>query len=78
MKDMILDRLKSLWEAHPVTLVTTLVGILLGVFMLLIGFWATLFLILTGFAGFVIGRWLEADPSRLNGFIEKIDDVFRR
>lgn len=78
MKEMILDRLKSLWEVHPVTLVTTSVGILLGVFMLLIGFWATLFLILTGFAGFVIGRWLEADPSRLNGFIEKIDDVFRR
>ena len=78
MKEMILDRLKSLWEAHPVTLVTTSVGILLGVFMLLIGFWATLFLILTGLAGVVIGRWLEADPSRLNGFIEKIDDVFRR
>ncbi len=50
----------------------------MGVLMLVIGFWATFFLTLTGAAGFVIGRWLEADESRLTGFIERLDDVLRR
>lgn len=78
MKEMILNRLSAVWETHPVTLVTTSSGILLGVFILLIGFWATLFLMLTGIAGFVIGRWLESDGSRLTGLIERIDEMIRR
>ena len=78
MKEMILERLKAVWEAHPITLVTTSVGIFIGIFVLLIGFWATLFLLMTGFAGFVIGRWLEADKSRLDSFIERMDEILRR
>lgn len=78
MKELLLSRLRSVWETHPVTLITTASGILMGVLMLVIGFWATFFLTLTGAAGFVIGRWLEADKSRLTDFIERLDDVLRR
>lgn len=78
MKEIIVNWLRSVWQTHPVTLVTTTAGILLGVCMLLIGFWATIFLILAGLAGFIIGRWLEADSNRFDSFLERLDDVFRR
>lgn len=78
MKELLLNRLRSLWDAHPVTVSTTAGGIFLGILVLVIGFWATFFLTLTGAAGFVIGRWFEADESRLTDFLERLDDVLRR
>lgn len=78
MKELLLNRLRSLWDAHPVTVITTAGGVFLGILVLVIGFWATFFLTLTGAAGFVIGRWFEADENRLTDFLERLDDVFRR
>lgn len=78
MKELLLNWLRSVWETHPVTLITTASGIFMGILMLVIGFWATFFLTLTGAAGFVVGRWLEADESRLTDFLERLDDILHR
>lgn len=59
MKEDIKEIVQELWQGHRGKLVGGSLGIVLGISVLLCGFFATLFVLLTGLIGFAIGAYMD-------------------
>lgn len=59
MKEDMKEILQALWREHRGKLVGGILGVVLGVAVLLFGFFATLFVLLTGLMGFAIGAYVD-------------------
>lgn len=53
--------LQRLWREHPGKFACSLAGVLLGVIILLFGFWRVFFVALLGMAGLFIGMNVDRD-----------------
>jgi uncharacterized membrane protein len=67
---MNLERIKS----YKYRLIFSLIFLILGILILTIGFWRTLFLIIMFLIGYIIGNII--DKNLLFLFIEKIKEIF--
>lgn len=59
MKEDVKNAIRFLWEHHRGKFVGTLSGLLFAVFVLVIGFFPTVFLVLCGGIGFLIGGRID-------------------
>lgn len=62
------------FKEYKYRLIFSLVFLTIGILLLLIGFWKTLFLLLCVLIGYLIG--LIIDKNLLLNFIEKLEDIF--
>jgi uncharacterized membrane protein len=67
---MSLERIKN----YKYRLIFSLIFLMLGILILTIGFWRTLFLIIMFLIGYIIGNII--DKNLLFLFIEKIKEIF--
>jgi uncharacterized membrane protein len=67
---MSLERIKN----YKYRLIFSLIFLILGILILTIGFWRTLFLIIMFLIGYIIGNII--DKNLLFLFIEKIKEIF--
>jgi uncharacterized membrane protein len=67
---MNLERIKN----YKYRLIFSLIFLILGILILTIGFWRTLFLIIMFLIGYIIGNII--DKNLLFLFIEKIKEIF--
>jgi|UniRef100_A0A7C3SQV3 uncharacterized membrane protein len=67
---MNLERIKN----YKYRLIFSLIFLMLGILILTIGFWRTLFLIIMFLIGYIIGNII--DKNLLFLFIEKIKEIF--
>ncbi|BEU87798.1 hypothetical protein TAMA11512_12620 [Selenomonas sp. TAMA-11512] len=59
MKEDIKDIVKELMGDHKGKILGSFLGVLLGIVVILFGFWATLFVLLTGLIGLAIGTYMD-------------------
>lgn len=50
---------KKLYEKYPNTMVLTLLGLIISLLFIILGFWATLLIILLSGAGFIYGQYRD-------------------
>ena len=64
--------LEDLKTNHPAAWIGGSVGFLLGLFLILFGFWKTLFIIILTGAGFYIGKKFLSNKDDLKELLDKI------
>ena len=70
MKEDIKELVLAAWKSHRAAMSGTLLGIVLGVAVLLFGFWKTVFVLFCGLIGMFIGSRLDRGDDLLQGVRE--------
>jgi uncharacterized membrane protein len=65
LREEIMSALTDMWQKHRAPSLGLLAGVLLGMCILLFGFWHILFIVLCGGLGLYIGRKVQAGESLL-------------
>lgn len=63
MKETIKLFLRDLWQQHPGKCVCTTLGVLLGICILVFGFWDMLFIFLLGGIGLFVGQNVDREGN---------------
>lgn len=72
------DYFAKLWYAHPGKILGLGIGMLIGIFMLIFGFFAVLFVLFCGAAGLFIGTNLDREGHWLDNIRNSIPHDFYR
>lgn len=66
------QRIFDAWDEHPGKIIGTSLGFLIGILILLIGFFETLLLLICSFAGLWLGRKYDSGE---NDFFQRLEEM---
>lgn len=78
MKDEMRELIGDLWQNHRCKMVGLLLGLVIGMAILLFGFWNTVFVLLCGLLGLFIGIKLDKGEDFLAHMDRFFPDRFQR
>ncbi len=78
MKEEVKLLLEKAWQEHRGKLVGTSLGLLLGIFVLIFGFWHMFFVLLCGGIGLFLGIKIDKGGSWLQNIKDSLPDDFHR
>ncbi len=78
MKDEVKLLLEEAWQEHRGKLVGATAGLLLGILVLIFGFWSMFFVLLCGGIGLFLGTRLDKGGSWLQNIKDSLPDDFHR
>ncbi|GAQ26124.1 MULTISPECIES: DUF2273 domain-containing protein [Tepidanaerobacter] len=64
--------LQELWAEHRNEIIGCIIGVLIGIMILAVGFLKTLFIVLCGAIGYYVGKYLSGDKD----IREKVNNIF--
>ena len=78
MKEEVKLVLEKAWQEHRGKLVGTSLGLLLGILVLVVGFWRMAFILLCGGIGLFLGTRIDKGGSWLQNLRDSLPDDFHR
>jgi len=70
------ESFKNWTKSNPYQVIGITAGFLIGLLVILIGFWKMLFILFMAFVGFLIGKKKD-DGSGFSDFIKPVKDLFK-
>lgn len=77
MKEELKSWCKNMWHAHPGRIAGGLLGVFVGSFIILIGFFHTIFILVCGIVGLLIGARIDNEDDFLQSCRKITDNLYR-